>query len=251
MKMRELEARTGVNRETIRVLFREGLLPEPSRPARNVADYGEDHVRAILAVRKLQLDSRMTLPQIKAAMQGQGGDTQIGAAAFSQLEDLVSTRVGVDKGYLAIDALLDKNPKALVDAKALANLGIIELIDGDGGPQISLTDAGLLNIWCRMREAGFDEDHGFPPDILSYYVEGSEYIAANEAKIFLDQVEGRIGQTEAAAMLELALPFMLDFFGILRQKAFLRMIRAKTREGATIDVPRLGGKRRRRTTPAR
>lgn len=239
MKMRELEARTGVNRETIRVLFREGLLPEPSRPARNVADYGEEHVRAIQAVRRLQLDSRMTLPQIKAAIQGQGAATQIGATEFSQLEELVSTRVGVNPGYLGIDALLDQNPKALVDARALAKLGIIELLEGEGGPLISLTDAGLLNIWCRMREAGFDEEHGFPPDILAYYVEGSEYIAANEAKIFLEQVEGRIGQVEAASMLELALPFMLDFFGILRQKAFLRLIREKTRDGTSIEVPRL------------
>ena len=53
MKMRDLEAKTGVNRETIRVYFREGLLPEPNRPARNVADYGDEHARAVTAVRKL------------------------------------------------------------------------------------------------------------------------------------------------------------------------------------------------------
>ena len=41
MKMRELEARTGVDREVIRVYFRKGLLPEPHRPARTAADYGE------------------------------------------------------------------------------------------------------------------------------------------------------------------------------------------------------------------
>ena len=40
MKMKELERETGVGRETIRFYIREGLLPEPERPKRNVAAYG-------------------------------------------------------------------------------------------------------------------------------------------------------------------------------------------------------------------
>jgi len=239
MKMRDLEARTGVNRETIRVLFRAGLLPDPHRPARNVADYGEEHVRAILAVRKLQQDSRMTLPQIKAALSGQNGSTQIGANALGHLEELVSGRVGVRKGYLSLAALAEQNPKAPGDARALAKLEIIELAEGEDGPMISITDAELLNIWSRMRSVGFDEEHGFPPDILDYYVKASEFVAANEAKLFLEQVEGQMGEDEAAAMLEVALPSMLDFFGILRQRAFLRMIGERTRDGAGIKVKKL------------
>jgi DNA-binding transcriptional MerR regulator len=247
MKMRDLEARTGVNRETIRVLFRAGLLPEPHRPARNVADYGEEHVRTILAVRRLQQDSRMTLPQIKAALSGQNGATQIGANALGHLEELVSGRVGVRQGYLLLDSLVEQHSTALVDAHALAKLGIIEFAEGDEGPMISITDAELLNIWSRMRSVGFDEDHGFPPDILDYYVKASEYVAGNEAKLFLEQVEGQIGEDEAAEMLEVALPSMLDFFGILRQKAFLRLIGKHTRERAGIKVKKLPRPPRRRS----
>ncbi|MDB5698956.1 MAG: hypothetical protein JWN69_1760, partial [Alphaproteobacteria bacterium] len=65
MKMRDLERRTGVNRETIRVFLRHGLIPEPARPKPNVADYGETHVQAIQAVRDLQRNSSMTLRQIR------------------------------------------------------------------------------------------------------------------------------------------------------------------------------------------
>ena len=54
MKMRELERRTGVNRETIRVYLREGLLKAPLRPKANVAEYDESHVQGILAIRELQ-----------------------------------------------------------------------------------------------------------------------------------------------------------------------------------------------------
>ena len=41
MKMGELEQRTGVNRETIRVLIRKGLVPEPDKPKATVAHYNE------------------------------------------------------------------------------------------------------------------------------------------------------------------------------------------------------------------
>lgn len=61
MKMRELEARTGVNRETIRVYLRVGLLPEPARPKPNVADYDDTHVAGIQAIQRLQRDYRLPL----------------------------------------------------------------------------------------------------------------------------------------------------------------------------------------------
>ena len=49
LKMRDLERETGVGREAIRFYLREGLLPEPTRPARNVAHYTQEHV-TVLAV---------------------------------------------------------------------------------------------------------------------------------------------------------------------------------------------------------
>jgi DNA-binding transcriptional MerR regulator len=235
MKMRELEAKTGINRETIRVYFREGLLPEPSRPARNVADYGEEHVRAILAVRKLQHESRMTLPQIKATLAGEGTGRQIGATALSHLEELVASRVGVERGLVTLKSLLAQNPKARSDALALDRLGVIELARTRRGLALSVTDVGLLNIWSQMRAVGFDEDNGFGPEILDYYVEAANYVAGNEARLFLNNVEGRLSEEDAAAMLEFALPAMLNFFGIIRQRAFLRFIGDRTKKG--VDVP--------------
>ena len=244
MKMRELEARTGVNRETIRVYFREGLLPEPNRPARNVADYGEDHARAITTVRKLQRDSGMTVPQIKAMLNGERPDRGLGASAFSHLEELVSSRVGVKQGLVALTTLAEQTPTAPVDAKALDRIGIIDLIETAEGPMLSITDAGLLNIWGGMRRVGFDEQHGFPPEILDYYVEAAEYVAGKEAQLFLDRVEGQIGEEEAAAMLEFALPTMLDFFGIIRQKTFLRNIGDRTKKGSDIEAVKPGSRSR-------
>ncbi len=236
MKMRDLETRTGVNRETIRVYFREGLLPDPSRPARNVADYGDEHVRAISAIRKLQRESGMTLPQIKATLNGAHGGRPLGAASLPHLEELVASRVGVKRGMVSLEMLLEQNPKAESDARALHRIGIIELKVTKSGPKLSITDANLVGIWGRMRQVGFDEERGFPPEILDYYIKAAEYVAGNEAKLFLERVEGRIDEHEAANMLEFALPAMLDFFGIIRQKIFLRNIRESTQTGKKIKV---------------
>ncbi|MFM6854428.1 MAG: MerR family transcriptional regulator, partial [Sphingopyxis sp.] len=80
--MRDLEQKTGVNRETIRVFFRLGLLPDPVRPKRNVADYDDSHVQAIQAVRNLQRNDGLTLPQIKALLQGRESTRRVEAGAF-------------------------------------------------------------------------------------------------------------------------------------------------------------------------
>ncbi len=244
MKMRELEGQTGVNRETIRVYFREGLLPEPSRPARNVADYGDEHVRAVLAVRKLQRESGMTLPQIKSVLNGANtSGRSLGASAFSHLEELVSSRVGVQLGLVSLASIAEQYPEAVADARAFDRIGTIDLIDTPDGKALSVTDAGLLGIWGRMRQAGFNEERGFPPEILDYYIEAAEYVAGMEAKLFLERVEGKMDEIEAAEMLEVALPAMLDFFGIIRQKVFLRNIGQETRSVGVLK-PRKPGKRK-------
>jgi DNA-binding transcriptional MerR regulator len=106
MKMRELEIRTGVHRETIRVYLRHRLIPEPDRPCRNVADYDEKHVSAIIAIRQLQQESRLTLAQIGALMDGEGAKCQVGASALDKLEQLVAHRIRGGRtagGYCLLD----------------------------------------------------------------------------------------------------------------------------------------------------
>jgi DNA-binding transcriptional MerR regulator len=224
MKMRELEVRTGLNRETIRVYLRHGLLPPPNRPLPNVADYDESHVRAIIAVRELQRDSGLTLRQIKETLKGKFLDRRIEAGAFQNLEALVATRVGLDSRKISIASLLRAFPHAEDDAKAMQSIGIVEINDTPSGPSLSVTDARLVTIWSEMRSAGFTEKSGFTPQVLAFYLEPSDFIASREAAIFLERTEGKISADRAAKMLQFALRVMLDFFGLLRMKAFMRNI---------------------------
>jgi DNA-binding transcriptional MerR regulator len=224
MKMRDLEARTGLNRETIRVYLRHGLVPEPKRPLPNVADYDESHVRAILAVRDLQRNSGLTLRQIKDSLRGRMSDRRVEAGAFHNLEALVATRVGLDSRPIPISTLVKAFPHAEKDARVMQSIGILDILNDAAGPSLSVTDARLVTIWGELRTAGFNEESGFSPEILSFYVEPSEFVASRESAIFLERTEGKISDDQAATMLQSALRLMLDFFGLLRMKSWMRHI---------------------------
>lgn len=222
MKMRELEKLTGVNRETIRVYLRHGLVPEPERPKPNVADYGDNHVRAIMAVRDLQRESALTLKQISSLLKGNESGRHVDAGAFQNLEALVATRVGVDDRKVQIASLLSVWPNSEDDAKVFAELGLIEILDTAGGPALSVTDSRLLTIWGDMRAAGYKEDLGFGPEIVSFYREPAETIARAESQLFLERVEGKMDEQQAAEMFQAGIRLMIDFFSLLRTKALLR-----------------------------
>lgn len=231
MRMRELEQVTGVDREVIRILLRKGLLPEPLRPAKNQAHYDETHVRAIQAVRELQRGSRLTLDQIKEMLDGRGLDSGAGAATYQHLEELLAIRFGLAEARLIpLSSIAERSAVAEQDARTFERMGMVEIVEDAGESRLSLTDARLIEIWSQIRELGFVEESGFPPENIAFYLSAAEDVAAREADVFLKGSAGRITEESAAAMLQGALPLMLDFFGLLRLKAFMRNIHAATSE---------------------
>ncbi|OAO00777.1 hypothetical protein A8B75_17915 [Sphingomonadales bacterium EhC05] len=224
MKMRDLEKITAVNRETIRVYFRHGLLPEPTRPKPNVADYDDSHVKAIVAVRDLQKNNALTLRQIKAVLSGTDSGRYVDASAFQNLEALVATRVGLDDRQVLIETLLPVWPHAKEDAVTFEKLGLIEIIHTDSGPALSVTDSRLVTIWGEMRSEGYNAENGFPSDIVEFYREPAEAIAQQEATAFLNAVQGTMNEQQAAALFQVGIRLMIDFFGLLRLKALMRHI---------------------------
>lgn len=224
MKMRDLEVATAVNRETIRVYFRHGLLPEPNRPKPNVADYDDSHVRAIIAVRDLQKNNGLTLKQIGNVLSGKSDDRQVEATAFANLETLVATRVGLDDRQVMISSLLKVWPHAADDAEAFEKMGLISIIRSRKGLALSVTDSRIVTIWQEMRAAGYTEENGFPPSIVEFYKEPAETIAAEESGRFLEAIGDRWSAEDAAVLFQTGIRLMIDFFGLLRIKALMRNI---------------------------
>lgn len=237
MKMRDLERRTGVNREVIRIMFRAGLLPDPLRVARNTAEYDEVHVRAIGVVRELQQSSRLTLSEIREALEGRQFDSAQGrATTYHHLDELLSLHFGIGgPSAISLSAICERSPRALHDAQAFAALGMLEIVETEEGQQLSLTDARLVDIWTQIRAAGFVEEVGFLPENIAFYRRAADYLAAREARIFFRQAKEHFGEAETMAALERGLPLMLEFFGLLRIKAFIRRAAAVSRSTENDD----------------
>jgi DNA-binding transcriptional MerR regulator len=220
--MRELERRTGVGREAIRVYLRLGLLPEPRRPKRNVADYSEEHVRSIQAIRQLQSERRLPLAQIKRAMEGDTLAVPSDAAVFPHLESLVAARLGIDNTLVPLASVVARNPHAEADARALERVGAVRLRRQHGQLRLSREDAQIVAIWGDMRALGFIEEHDLGPEFVRIYVEAAERLAATEVKLFLTGVQGHVGEELAAEMAQKGLAHTLGVFSLLRMKAVLR-----------------------------
>lgn len=228
MKMRDLEQCTGVNRETIRVYLRHGLLPEPHRPKPNVADYGDEHVQGILAIRKLQKERRLPLHMIKRALDGDTAVIGADANAFPHLDSLIAARVGIDDGLLPLTATCSRNPEAEKDALALQSIGAIKLVKRRSKTYLSQIDAELVNLWGDLRAAGFTEARGFTADICRLHVETAQQLAHSELKIFLDALSGKESEERVAAMAEAAFTPLLSFFGLVRIKTVLAYLRDRS-----------------------
>lgn len=219
MKMRELERRTGVSRQMVQHYLAHGLLPEPARPKANVAEYGEDHVRAIEAIRRLQTDGRLRIHEIRAALNGDGAPVHGDVALLPHLDALFALRAGVDTRLVPLDSLLARNPHAETDAAHLQAVGAIELKRERGRQWLSQVDARIVDRWADMRAAGFTEAEGFDARIVATHVRAAAALADAEVELFLSRVRAEHSAERKAAMADAGSKVMLDLFNLLRVKA--------------------------------
>ncbi|WP_293397921.1 MerR family transcriptional regulator [Nevskia sp.] len=219
MKMRELESRTGVTRQMIQFYLANGLLPEPVRPKPNVAEYGEEHVKAIQAIRRLQTDGRLSISEIKQALNGKSATVPTDAAVFPHLDELFASRAGVEAQVVPLSSVKTRNPQAEADARVLEEVGAIKLVKLKGKPHLSNMDAQIVGCWGDMRAAGFTESEGFDPSIVALHVKAAESLASDEVDSFLSRVSPDYSAEKKAAMAQAGSKVMLSLFTLLRMKA--------------------------------
>ena len=106
MRLRELESKTGVGRETIRFYIREGLLPEPDRVSRNSAFYSDDHVTRVRAIKRLQEERFLPLGVIKTLLDAEDGDRWLHAGAFPEIDSLLRLRLDGTAPRLSRDEVI-------------------------------------------------------------------------------------------------------------------------------------------------
>jgi DNA-binding transcriptional MerR regulator len=219
MKMRELEQRSGVGRETIRYYIRMGLLPEPARSKPNVADYSDEHVRRLGVIRRLQAERYLPLGFIKQVLDR---PTSGEIAALPGLEGLLATSLGVaaaNGGVPPADAAV-RAGLTPAELDVLVRDGVVELRDGALAP----LDLAIAIAWGRVKASGYSPEAGFFAEDARIYVEAMEPLARREIERFYSRLTGSGTVEDAARLGQAGIELINDLLALLRTRILLGLV---------------------------
>lgn len=226
IKMKELEERTGINREAIRFYIREGILPEPEKPKRNVAFYTEIHIKRLLAIKFMQQEREMSLARIKSILASGEFDSHPNPGSLQGLEELLpalvdGTAPAEDKllSELAEDSGLSINE--IID---LANAGIIDISEMDGDKYIGFRDAIILKKWGQAREAGYTEARGYGLEYLKLYQQSMAQLAKFEIEQFFSVFSEELNSEAAASTAARGIEVANDILRQMHTKSLMKSI---------------------------
>ncbi len=219
MRMRELEQRSGVGRETIRFYIREGLLPEPARAARNSASYSEAHVERLGIIKRLQEERFLPLAVIRGLLEGEAAAPWLEPQAFPGLDAVLRQRIDHDAPRVAASTVVAAGgaTQELLD-EAVAE-GFVDLAP-DG--TLSARDAAILKVLGDLDRIGFRRERGFKPGMVAMYRDFVDWITAQEMRFFFEATAGQVDENEAADMAERGIGAVNELIGLMRTKALLR-----------------------------
>ena len=238
MKMKELEKRTGLGREAIRYYIREGLLPEPEKPHRNVAIYSEDHVGRIQLIKKLKDERFLPLGVIRDLLDNPAPG-EVGTPNLVGLEFLLAARLGANSGETCpVTDLIDKTSLDGSDIDALAEDGLVTIRNEPEGPALSGQDARIAALWAEIKDAGFDRGVGYSAHEMKRYKDAADMLADQEVDHFYDRIPGTRSTDDAAALAQQGIALVEQMFSILHTKAVLRRVAGRNAE----DTERAGMK---------
>ena len=239
MKMKELEARSGVGRETIRFYIREGLLPEPERPKTTVAIYSEEHLRRLEMIRTLQRERFLPLGVIRRLLDESGGRELDTVPGLFGLEFMLAARLGADDTRAPVEAekLAAETGIPLEEIRALAARGVLTLETGPGGtPVLPALDAAVVQLWSRINASGFTREAGYTADDLAKYHAVAERMAEFETEDFYARIADSVDADRAATMAIQGMAAALEIVGHLRARGILRRVAARNAEAMASDA---------------
>ncbi|HZZ89698.1 MAG TPA: MerR family transcriptional regulator [Caulobacteraceae bacterium] len=219
MKMRELEQRSGVGRETIRYYIRMGLLPEPEKPKPNVADYREEHVRRLSVIKRLQTESYLPLGFIKQVLDRPNAGE---IAPLAGLEGLLAASLGLETGG---------RPTPLAAAAAEAGLGLAELdvLTRDGVVVVSdgaldPLDLAIAKAWGAVKSSGYSPEAGFFAEDARIYVEALAPLTRREIERFYGRLTGTGTVEDAARLGQAGIERINELIALIRTRMLLRLV---------------------------
>jgi len=202
MKMKELEAATGVGRETIRYYIREGLLPEPVRPKRNVAVYGREHVKRLNLIRKLQQERHLPLTIIRTIVTSEMGDSAGGFAALIGLEASMGPLLsdGRNLAPKKIASVAKDTGLTISDIRKFAEIGLIHIEQRGGGEWLNQRNVRIMEIIAQTRADGYTPDIGYTIESYEIYPQIIELLSRKAVVGFYSRLGDKLDRPAAAKL---------------------------------------------------
>ncbi|MDO8288215.1 MAG: MerR family transcriptional regulator [Parvibaculum sp.] len=202
MKMKELEHVSGLGRETIRYYIREGLLPEPERPKRNVAVYTDAHVKRLNLIKRLQAERHLPLSLIKSLVMSEAENPVTGFEAFIGLENRLGPLLSEGRAFGArpLAEVLADVPISLEEARVLEASGVLMIERKEGGEFLNQRNARLLELIGKARVAGYTPEASYTVDIYGIYAEMMQVLAHHAVAQFYRNLGTRVDYEQAANM---------------------------------------------------
>ena len=227
LKMRDLERATGVGRESIRFYIREGLLPEPERPGRNVAWYDESFIERIRLIKELQQKRYLPLQVIKAIVAGDAPAAPDEIATLGALEGKLplpggETRLAPRRERVA--DLAARTGLPIGEIRELADVASIAIVAANGEEWVEGTNLRLVELWARFRKAGFTTERGFGPESVRLYVDMVRLLAREELRLFSKGLGGRVDQDELVRIATEGIEISTELVALLHHATLLRLI---------------------------
>ncbi len=226
LRMRELEARSGLSRETIRYYIAEGLLPEGEKTARNMAWYGAEHLRRLTLIQQLQEEHFLPLKAIRTILAQQpqhhfsAAQTRVLAAVRRQLHSEQAKRAPQAESVGALRARL---PISEDDWRAIVASGHVELDAVEGEDYVGPEDVELLESWAQLRQAGLSAERGFHAGDLDALQTVVELLLNQELALFEARLQD-LREEEGQAVFASIIPAINRIFGVLHARAARRFV---------------------------
>ena len=227
LKMKELESRTGISREAIRFYIREGILPEPEKPKRNVALYSEEHVTRIKMIKVLQDKHFLPLKMVKVVLDSP--DAQA-LATNDQLPDvsyflptlLRDTTPGPDR------TLQELTQTCGLSERQIRDLHAVDAISLSAEDTLDFRDAAIVECWGQASKRGFDAEHGYDARFFSVYVEAARQLAEFEVDRFMTTYVATLDGRTAAELGAEGVELSNKILSLLHTKFILNQLNKRT-----------------------
>jgi len=194
LKMKELAEASGVSAGTIKHYLREGLLPPPVRPSRNMAYYPPEFVERIRLIKQLQEERFMPLKLIRSLLERDTGRAMVSAAELKRRYDV---------------------PQEVLDR--LAELEVLSPKGRGYAPH----DVEIVAAISRFRAGGYDERIGFTVYDTLRYKSALEALVKEEVEVLLQRVAGELDADRAIELIEAGVEPLNELIAALHQKLLL------------------------------